>query len=118
MTVQEILEGILRLSVPTQRRLLRCLHRSQRAAEHLRSDKSRPSLKWPIARDPIYYTWRMRLDTLSAEERSWLADRLKREWEENRLALFTYPYFDVPYEAFIEARRAVWRRLNEVNEDD
>jgi hypothetical protein len=59
----------------------------------------------------------MRLDTLSAEERSWLADRLnqelKREWDEGRFALFTYPYFVVPYEAFIEARRAVWRRLNE-----
>ena len=113
MTVQEILESILRLSVPTQRRLLRYLRRSQRAAECPRSDKSLPSLKWRIARDPIYYTWRMSLDTLSDEERSWLADRLKREWKEGRFVLFTYPYFDVPYEAFIEARHAVWRRLNE-----
>jgi hypothetical protein len=117
MTVQEMFEGILRLSVPMQKRLLQYLRRSQRAAEQPHRNRSRPSFRRRVVHDPIYYTWRMRLDTLSAEERSWLVDRLKRERDKGRFVLFNYPYFDVPYEAFIEARRAVWRRLFEANEE-
>lgn len=123
MSVEEIYEGIARLPLPMQRRLLR---RLRRLPEKPSSEGFKPAPLWRIRRDPIFYTWLARLHQLSLNQRQQLMERLQEliKKSEYAVAFFALPTdwrppFDVftlftririPYEDFVEARREAWRK--------
>ncbi|GBC93569.1 hypothetical protein HRbin15_02068 [bacterium HR15] len=119
MSVEKILEGIMRLPFPIQKRLLRSLRQSTRNGA-----TRKPIPRWRIRRDPIFYTWLERLNQLPLEGRQQLMQQLqslmkKSEDESSHVAVRTMLAssmvsrlwnFSVAYEDFVEARREVWRQ--------
>jgi hypothetical protein len=118
MSAEEILNGIRRLPLPLQKRLLR---RVEWATRHEHSHCIAVPL-WQIRRDPIFYVWLQRIYQLPNEECLWLAVRLRElikqsEKEATARALQTgskqgpssrWSEIHLSYEDFVEARREAW----------
>ncbi|MEJ5385291.1 MAG: hypothetical protein WHS44_10470 [Fimbriimonadales bacterium] len=119
MTVAEMAKGILRLSPSTRRRLERHLSRLLRDTRAAKRTARKPISKYSVRCDPIYYTWRARLDTLSPSERAELWRLILAQSPELLNAKRPFAIHDLSnlaFEDFLEARRAIWQGVNEEEE--